>query len=240
MKYFTREYQKKSLNILEDGIISIDTRAKVKEDLFYQEIYQATYDRYCRDWGYELTDDEFNYILNDKTKYFNEVIPEYIIGRIADFRVAALGIVTDEIYNAIKDYNAKALNYCENARYSYLYEYEISKQYFSERCARALNCNLCDARIIRCFQNNDNIYMYFSLDTYTKNNDYDLLYIFKKGEFLELTGVIQEDEVCYSEVYALKNYVEFHILGQNSQCIIAAEDLDYRFSESYKYREGIN
>lgn len=240
MRYFTREYIKKSLNILEDGLFVINERAKAKDDMFYREVYQETYDNYCKAWNYQLTEDEFMDVLNNKMEFKRNALPEDIIHKIADFRIASMGIVTSDIYHEIMAYNDEMIHYCENARSCYRNEFNQSNTFFSDKCRAAINCDLSDAKIIKYEQFKDCLSLYFSLDTYTKDNDYDLVYMFKKGAFKELPRVLEKDALLAYELYASENFVEFHILCMDSQCIITAEALDYAYSESYKIREGID
>lgn len=239
VKYFTKQYCEKSLKIIESDIFTINDKAKRKDELFYQEVYNETYNHYCTVWNYKLTELEFNNLLDDKTNFYKELLPDHIKCKIADIRVMAMGVVSQEIYNDICEYNNQLLIYCEEARTRYKKDYSETIKYLSNSCKKALDCNLSDAKILKYEILKDQLRLYFSLDTYTQNNDYDLLYLFNEGTFIEKIGILEQDYLRTYEIYATEKDIEFHILCENSQCIIQAKDLNYKYSESFKFRDGI-
>lgn len=240
MRYFTREYIQNSQNIIQDGILAIDDRAGVKDEVFYQELYQNNYNNCRNAWGSSFTEDEFRENFNWDIQFFRERLPESIISKIADFRVAALKTVSQEIYQDITEHSKRLSQHCEEAEASYRKDYAESKKYFSASCKKALECDISDARILKYEENEEQLLLFFSLDAYTVESDYDLVYIFKKGKFTEKLGTLENSWLYNYEIYAAETFVEFHIIScEASQCIIQAEDLDYRYSESFKYREGI-
>lgn len=239
MKYFTREYIEKSLKTIEPDTFTINDKAQKIDELLYQQICKETYDHYCTVWNRNLSESEFKELLNHKINYYRELLPETIICKIADIRVCAMGIVSSDIYKDICEYNNQALQYCETMRLDYKKEYMETVKYLSCNCKNALDCNLEDARILTYEQSNDQLRIYFSLDSYTKDNDYDLMYLFTDGQFKEVIGTLMQDSIRTYEIYATEDSMEFHILCMNSQCIIKGKDLNYHYSDSYKYREGL-
>jgi hypothetical protein len=240
MKYFTRENYERNFKTVEIENFTINDLAQNKDEILYQQLYTNTYNHYCTAWGYKLNDFEFNTLLDEKITSYKERLPDYIINKIADIRVTVMGVVSQEIYDSICKYNNQLLRYCENLISQYRKEYSESIKHLSDCCKHALDCNISDAKIIKFEQSNNQLHLYFSLDTYTKDQDYDLLFIFTEGTFIEKFGLLNNDYLLTYEIYALESSIEYHMLFQNSQFIIKANDLVSQYSESYKYREGLD
>lgn len=149
MKYITKQYFEKSLKTIESEMFIINDRAKRKDELLYQDMYHKVYHHYCDSWGYKLTDLEFIDLLNSKIDFYKERLPEYITSKIADIRITAMGVVSQEIYYEIYKYNDQLLLYCENVRALYRKNHIETIKYLSDKCKKSIECNLYDSKILK-------------------------------------------------------------------------------------------
>lgn len=192
MKYFTKQWYEESAKMSIDWgfqyFLKIDERANKFSEEFFQEIFsnQGPSD------------------LRDSIEYWEENLPKNILDKVADMRLLAMYIVSQEIYDAI-------IAYCiENDKWqeeiAMRYQDEIKGMVFPEWVEeRAFH----DCPIESCRWERSNIIMRLGANRFTDACEI----IFEEAEIIEQEVVSLEGTLwLYDEVYEKGGKYEVHIM----------------------------
>lgn len=238
MKYFDNEYYDMMSKLVLKSF-NIDDRANNYTETYYEELYEECIEAFLNQKNYEDAKKDFKKLLLLNITELKCQLPKHIMDSIKDIRVAALGVVSQEIYNEIIINNNAIERYFNNRYEKYKENYLEVRKVISKNCLEALDCFIEDGSLIKYEIINADVILYLSLDSYTKKGGYDLRLIFKNGKFNEIVGNFNDEYIRTFEVYYINGQIEYHMKLIYSQCIIISDDIYHEYSEDYKVREGL-
>jgi hypothetical protein len=207
---------------------SIDNRtSEFNEDLFF-EIYNKRKREYDNEYMINGTESEnFECFYKDTYSNYLKIIPNEIKRAVADFRVFALRVVSQEVYDMLKSYSTlKEIEY-KNIYDEYFCIFNRDVKSCSPRTYNALKYNIADLLILSAEITNQNFDIAISLG---ESDDYevhpDILISLKNAQIIEQNENMRNNWIICKEVYFYEEKIEFHLLCDKSDAIILADDIE--------------
>ena len=225
MKYLTKNWYESLQKIDMNLLIEIAKEAETFSEKYYRKVYQEeerksielqnTIKNFKNINNHleNIEKEQFKNIQEQTIKKFENDLPDYILEKIADIRVLALGKASSIVKKELDEYCQKQKVIVEKA----LNEYE---QYYNDNLKKFENTfikdfNFHDCKIKSCEKQERDLII--TLDT---SNNY--LVDIKQIIFKDCDIIKEEKNICetiwlYNEIYIKNNGYEIHVLLENSK-----------------------
>jgi hypothetical protein len=228
MKVFTREYYDTLFYTNRYQEFQIDNRAEIYDNDLFKEIYNNKKQEYEND---NLNENDFEAFYDDLynstcTEVINK-IPINIRNKIADNRVFALRVISQEVYDMLKNYCIIKENEYNNKYDEYFNNYYKNIDNCSAKTQIALDFNIVDLYILSTEIIDFDFYitlLFGNPDSIRQNH---VKLVFKNFTILEINGDLDKSWIMCKEVYFDNNKTEFHLLCDKSDAIILADEIEY-------------
>lgn len=223
MRYLTKEWYQ----TMKDSGLGIQLRADDRAAVFSEEFFRSLWDKKCGDmlamredvcYEYDMPWDE-----EDERRYFEENYrreeeifrtrtPAQILAKVADIRVLALGLCTEEVYRDFEDYRAQ----CEKQTEKTMAEvWNLQKAHGLDKIWTG-GYSLHDSRVQS-----------------VKREGEDLVIKFNRENDLKLHEELGEEEFLFPEIRAIR-FRDAEILKQEQQ----VENAWWLYDEIWKSERG--
>jgi len=198
------DYKKFKKNFLEN----IDEHKELKEEDIKQEFLNSKEKIFLN----MPIEEHFNYLQNDLIEEYKTNIPENILNRVKDIRVLALGCVSSEVYNLLKEYSATNIRFVKEKFREYA---KVEEEQFKNESIPFVAESFHDCFVLDVIK--EKIDLVIKLDNEPGFTDKTKI-VFKDYNII-LDENIKETHWLYNEVYKNKNRYEVHILTAVNDCL---------------------
>ena len=235
MKYLTKKWYESLQKINMNLLIEIAKEAETFSEEYYKKVYQEEERRWIElqntiksinSKDVNKDKESFKHIQKKKKKKLENNVPDYILKKVADIRVLALGKASSIVKKELDKYCKKQKVIVEKAMKEYK-RYNNNLRKYENTFIR--NFDFHDCKIKSCEKQEKDLII--TLDT-TNNCLVDIKQIIFKNY-----DIIKEDNICqsvwlYNEVYIKDNGYEIHILLENIKgklidFIVGTDDVIY-------------
>ena len=235
MKYLTKKWYESLQKINMNLLIEIAKEAETFSEEYYKKVYQEEERRWIElqntiksinSKDVNKDKESFKHIQEQIIKKLENNVPDYILKKVADIRVLALGKASSIVKKELDKYCKKQKVIVEKAMKEYK-RYNNNLRKYENTFIR--NFDFHDCKIKSCEKQEKDLII--TLDT-TNNCLVDIKQIIFKNY-----DIIKEDNICqsvwlYNEVYIKDNGYEIHILLENIKgklidFIVGTDDVIY-------------
>lgn len=236
MKYLTKKWYESLQKINMNLLIEIAKEAETFSEEYYKKVYQEEERRWIElqntiksinSKDVNKDKESFKHIQEQIIKKLENNVPDYILKKVADIRVLALGKASSIVKKELDKYCKKQKVIVEKAMKEYK-RYNNNLRKYENTFIR--NFDFHDCKIKSCEKQEKDLII--TLDT-TNNCLVDIKQIiFKNYDIIK-----EEDNICqsvwlYNEVYIKDNGYEIHILLENIKgklidFIVGTDDVIY-------------